>query len=104
MRKWHGNFSDLNKSASEFDVTSVTGMQRHSGNHSYSFNSEDLQEIEKQIAFRTGKPGKVKTYVELLNAELKKITFVAHEKIYPAQFIARMNKISAKVRDKLAAI
>lgn len=103
VRKWLDGLSDLNKSASAFDTMSITGMQWHSGNHSYSFASDDLQEIKRQIAFRTGKPGKVKTYVELLIIELKKIKFAADEKICPAQFIARMNKISGKVRDKLAA-
>lgn len=103
VRKWLDGLSDLNKSASAFDTMSITGMQWHSGNHSYSFDSDDLQEIKKQIAFRTGKPGKVKTYVELLIIELKKIKFAADEKVCPAQFITRMNKISEKVRDKLAA-
>lgn len=103
IREWQDGLSDLNKSASAFDTMSITGMQWHSGNHSYSFDSDDLQEIKKQIAFRTGKIGKIKTYVELLIIELKKIKFAADEKICPAQFITRMNKISEKVRDKLAA-
>lgn len=102
-REGHGNLSELSKSASAFDVMSVTGMQWHLGTHSYSFNLEEIQEMKKQIEQRTGKPGKVKTYAELLTVELKKIKFAGDEKICPAQFITRMNKLSARVREKLAA-
>lgn len=102
-REGHGNLNDLSKSASAFDVMSITAMQWHVGKHSYSFDETQIQEIKKQIARLTGKPGKIKTYAELLIEELKKIKFATGEKICPAQFIVRMNKISEKVRNKLAA-
>ena len=102
-REGHGNFDKFGKSASTFDVMSLTGMQCHIGNHSYSFSCEELAEIKKQIERRTGKPGKVKSYAEILIDELQKIKFATGEKICPAQFVTRMNKLSAKVRDKLAA-
>ena len=103
-REGHGELDSLSKSTSAFDVMSLTGMQWHLGGHTYSFNEDELNEIKRQIKLRIGREGKVQPYAELVKAELKKIKLPSKDKpVCPAQIITRLNNISNKIREKLAA-
>lgn len=102
-REGHGNLSDVSKSASAFDVMSITGIQWHVGGHSYSFQADELAEIKRQIELRTGRAGKVKNYAELLIEELRKIDKTIGKSICPARIITALSNLSSRVREKLAA-
>ena len=95
--------SRTEKSAAAFDVMSLTGLQWHVGGHSYSFNEDELAEMEKQIARRTGRSGKVESYDKLLIKKLRALNSTIDRDICPARLITALNNLANEVREKLAA-
>ncbi len=95
----HGELTAIGKSASAFDVMSMTGMQWHVGGHSYKFSADELEEIKR----RTGRGNKVKSYAELLIEDLQKISNRIGDDVCPAKVISTLNNLSLRVKEKLAS-
>ena len=108
--------SDKMKSVKAYDVMSEGRIQWHVGGHSYKFTEEEKAEICKQVGIRNKiklTPGDIKTYAELVQAEIEKLrnrleTKKNHRHVCYAdkdskrQFCDKLNRISQKIKVKLA--
>lgn len=107
---------DSMKSVKAYDVMSEGRIQWHVGGHSYKFTEEEKAEICKQVGIRNKiklTPGDIKTYAELVQAEVEKLrnrleTKKNHHHVCYAdkdskrQFCDKLHRISQKIKSKLA--
>ena len=100
------------KTASAYDIMSLSKIQWHVGGHSYTFSNEETQRLKKQIRFyrKTNSDAPLLNYVQLVSAELDKIENSLTNSIVcrnsPEQknsVIARLNQLSAKIKKHLGA-
>ena len=94
----HGNFDDKGKSDSAFAIMTLTNMQCHLGPHEYKISETLAAQIHRHLGRRV----KIKNYAELLKEKLSKINVPKDGEICPKEIITSLNKISAKVREKLS--
>ena len=95
------------KSASAYDIMSLSKIQWHVGGHSYKFSPKEIERIKTRIHFfkKDIQGDTILNYAELLNAELKKIetALMSHRTCRNSErqrqsFIMRMNNLSRKVK------
>lgn len=98
----HEDQTGLNKAEKSdlaFEVMAVINMQWHEGPHDYPID----EELARLIQVHMGRRVKIKNYVELVMEDLAQIKIPEDKVICPKKIIAALNKISDKVRAKLAA-
>ena len=91
----------VEKSDLAFEVMAVINMQWHEGPHDYPTDEELTRLVQVHMGRR--RHVKLKNYVELVMEDLSKIKIPTEGEICPKKVIASLNKISDKVRAKLAA-
>lgn len=99
------------KSASAYDIMSLSKIQWHLGGHSYKFSTNEAELIKKRIRyFRKTSGDQLLNYAELLSAELSKIESALMSRRVCRNtdrqkkiFIERMNNLSRKVKAALGS-
>lgn len=100
------------KALNAFEAMQAGKLQWHVGNHSYKFDADALKKLKARIEFYKKKKAResVPIYADELESELLKINqriktqVKTHRKpICPRDFIDRMDKLSAKIREYLEA-
>ncbi|MBR0260460.1 MAG: AHH domain-containing protein [Selenomonadaceae bacterium] len=99
------------KSASAYDIMSLSKIQWHLGGHSYKFSPKETERIKKRIRyFKKNGGDKILNYSELLSAELTKIESALtaqrvckNDERQKKIFIERMNNLSRKVKAALGS-
>ena len=99
------------RSVSAYEAMSEGKIQWHLGGHSYKFTDTELQRLHQQIRLYTKKEAnKIATYAELLREEIEKLQAALLQVKccrqggrQKAAFIRRMDRISAKIKEKLGA-
>ena len=94
--------SKKDKSHLAVEVMAVIGMQWHAGGHNYPTKDEELVRLVQSHMGRRRRV-EIKNYVELVTEDVRKIKIPADGIICPEKIIMSINKVSAKVRKKLAA-
>lgn len=102
--KDNSNKDEVKKDKSHLavEVMAFIGMQWHAGNHDYPTKDEELARLVQSHMGRRRRV-KIKNYVELVTEDVRKIKLPADGIICPEKVIMSVNKVSAKVRKKLAA-